>query len=161
MLYHETQKRLFTWVYVLVLGIAALIWWMTISQIVLDEPVGNNPPSDPIMVAFWVIFGLGFPAMMFMIRLTIRVDSDAVRIRMFPFVRRDVPLANIESVQARQYNPLWEFGGWGIRNNLRRTWAYSMRGNTGVELRLTDGRGIMLGTPNPDALADAIRNAQA
>ncbi|MEL7233832.1 MAG: hypothetical protein AAGK74_05005, partial [Chloroflexota bacterium] len=69
--------------------------------------------------------------------------------------RREIPLSDIESVTARDYKPLREYGGWGVRfrENNR---AYTVRGYQGVELQLKNGRQVMLGSEDADALARAI-----
>lgn len=53
--------------------------------------------------------------------------------------------------------PLHEVGGWGIRAwfGWRRI-AYLVSGNRGVELILTDGRVVVLGSPQAEVLAAAI-----
>ena len=53
-----------------------------------------------------------------------------------------------------------EFGGWGIRvaGDGR---AYNAYGNQGVQLILTDGSRILIGTQRPDELLGALRTAGA
>lgn len=80
-----------------------------------------------------------------------------MRLRFPPFVDRRIPFAEIRRVHARTYRPLREFGGWGIRWGGRGRMAYNVSGNRGVEVELTDGRTVMVGSQSPDALAEATR----
>jgi hypothetical protein len=79
-----------------------------------------------------------------------------VRIHYRPFVRRVIALSDIERVEARKYNPLKEYGGWGIKGWSKTKMAYNVSGNRGAELTLTDGRRVMLGSQRAEELAAAI-----
>ncbi len=103
-------------------------------------------------------------------RLVIRVDDEAVTAR-FGFLgwpRQRVPLSHIERARAVSYHPLRQFGGWGIRAGKLEgelTGVYSVRGNRGVLLELTEPRRVcivqakrfLLGSREPERLVAAIR----
>lgn len=59
------------------------------------------------------------------------------------------------SVESVIYNPIGDWGGWGIRYNSRGR-AYNMYGNEGVEVTLKNGKVILFGTQRPDELYNAI-----
>ena len=48
-LYQEEQRFRQWWVWLLLLGIAALSWWGFYEQIVRGRPWGNNPGPDWVM----------------------------------------------------------------------------------------------------------------
>ncbi|MGZ7167683.1 MAG: hypothetical protein ACXVIP_04695, partial [Halobacteriota archaeon] len=74
-----------------------------------------------------------------------------------PLFSRTIPLSDIVTYEARQYRPVLEYGGWGIRFGTRRKRAYTMSGNRGVELELIDGTRLLMGSQRPDELVSAIR----
>ncbi len=155
-LFREVQRwRDVWWVMALVFGLAALQWWIFFSQIVRGAPVGNNPGSDGLVVAIWLIFGIGFPLFFLWLHMVVEVGPDAVIVRYRPFANRRIPIDEIAGVEPRIYHPLGEFGGWGIRGWGGRV-AYNVSGNTGVELTLADGRHIMIGSQRAADLAGAI-----
>jgi hypothetical protein len=88
--------------------------------------------------------------------LEVRVEPDALYVRFPPFVRRKIPYADIRSAEARQYSPLGEYGGWGIRYG-RSGKAYNVSGNEGVQLELASGERLLIGSRRAAELADAIR----
>ena len=116
--------------------------------------------ADAGAIVLVVVIGILVPVGFLTIHLDIAVDAEAVRVRYFPFVRRNIPLADIVKVEARHYAPVREYGGWGIKGWSRRKIAYNLRGAEGVDLTLRDGRRVLLGTPRPLELAKAITAAR-
>jgi len=105
-----------------------------------------------LVAAFFVIV----VALWFWMRLDVWVDDRAVTIWFRPFVRRIFPLDDIVTAEARRYRPMREYGGWGIRYGLGGRRAYNARGDEGVELKLADGRSIMIGSQRAAELEAAI-----
>jgi hypothetical protein len=94
-------------------------------------------------------------------RLVVEVRSDGLYYRFSPFHRswHRIPLARIKTAEARTYRPLLEYGGWGIRYGLGGK-AYNVGGNRGVQLKLENGKRILFGSHEADALAAAIKGAK-
>lgn len=155
-IFREVQyMRHVWWVMLLVVGLAALMWWGFIQQIIFGEPWGTNPAPDWMMWLLLMIVGIGLPLAFYWMRLIVEVMDDSVSIRYVPLTKRTIPLADIEQVEALTYKPLQEFGGWGVRGRSNRR-AYNVSGNRGVELTLRDGRMIMIGSQKAEELALAI-----
>ena len=57
--------------------------------------------------------------------------------------------------QTRQYKPIREYGGWGIRYG-RGGKAYNVSGNKAVQLVLKNGKRLLIGSQRPDKLVEAI-----
>jgi hypothetical protein len=89
------------------------------------------------------------------------VDGRTIKVEVWPIQLSPVELAidDLASVEARDYDPLREFGGWGVRNG-RRGAAYNAYGSRGVQLVLTGGRRVLVGSQRADELADVIRRVQ-
>jgi hypothetical protein len=92
-----------------------------------------------------------------MINLTTEVRSDGLYIRFFPFHLsfRRIPLDDLKAYEARTYSALREYGGWGIRWGWRGK-AYNVRGNRGVQLELSNGERILIGSQRAEQLAEAL-----
>ena len=56
----------------------------------------------------------------------------------------------------RRYNPLLEYGGWGVRLGPK-GWGYMTSGKEGVQLRLRKGLPVLIGSARPRELEAAIR----
>jgi hypothetical protein len=63
--------------------------------------------------------------------------------------------SEIERYEPRTYRPLREFGGWGIRWTPG-TLAYTVSGDRGVQLRLTTGRSVLVGSRHVEDFLGAI-----
>jgi hypothetical protein len=94
-------------------------------------------------------------------RLDVTVTAEAVEIRFAPFHRRTrrIPVTDITDARRRHDRPLAEYGGWGIRLGLSGT-AYNVSGSEGVQLVLTSGRRILIGSQRSGELEAAIRRAR-
>jgi hypothetical protein len=110
-----------------------------------------------LTVILWVVVGIGLPAFFVVNRLVVTVDTDAVRVQFVPLADVRYPYAEIRTIERRTYSPIREYGGWGLRTGWGAKRAFNMRGNEGVELTLTDGRKVMLGSENAASLEAAIR----
>jgi len=158
-LFREEQRFRQWWVWVIVVVPAALAWWPFIRQIVQGEPIGHNPAPDWLVWVIWLFIGLGLPLLFGRISMVVEVTGDAVRVHYRPLARRTIALGEIEHVEARTYNPVKEYGGWGIKGWSKDKMAYNVSGNRGVELTLTGGRSVMLGSRRADELAAVIQSA--
>lgn len=160
-LFHEKQYFRKLWIILIVFGVASLMWVGFVQQIILGQPFGDNPGPDWFVILFTLLFGIGLPLLWLFMRLEVRVRPDEVDIHFWPFLRRRIPVAAIESVEARTYKPIREYGGWGIRWGLGKGIAYSVSGNRGVQLAVTQGRSpVMIGSRRADKLAAAIEKAR-
>lgn len=157
--FREEQGFRQWWVLLLIGLVAALQWWGFIQQIVLGRPWGNNPAPDWMMVLLWLLFGIGMPLFFLYMKLIVTVTDDAIDIHYRPLTRRTIPISEITHIEALKYSPIREYGGWGIRGaGGNRT--YSISGDRGVEVTLTDGHKVMIGSQQADALAQEIEDAR-
>lgn len=154
--YHEKQSfRQVWWVMLLLFGVAVLMWWGFIQQIVFGRPWGTNPAPDWMMWLLLLLIGIGFPILFWNMCLIIEVHSDHMQLRYTPFYQRSIQWSEINSISALAYTPIRQYGGWGIRGSGRRR-AYSIKGNQGVELILEDGSSVLIGSQESQELAVAI-----
>ena len=153
--FHEEQRFRQPWIWALILGVAALQWWGWVQQILLGQPFGDNPGPDWMVWLFWLLFGIGLPLFFVYLRLLVEVREDGVWLRFIPLTTRVIPFEQIEQVEAVDYKPLRQYGGWGIRG-LGSNRAYNVSGSEGVRLRLRNGDVVVIGSRRSDALALAI-----
>lgn len=159
-LFREEQRFNQIWILILVLIPIGLAWYGAIQQLLLHKPFGSHPAPDSILWIIWIVFGIAFPIFFFSVKLSTEVRYDGIYIRFFPFHRefRTLPFDAIKKYEVRDYSPLREFGGYGIRYG-RSGKAYNVSGRRGVQLELVSGRKILIGSKNAGELAEAIRTA--
>jgi hypothetical protein len=141
-LFREVQRFRQPWIWTLLGGIGLLV-------LVL------GPISWGGLVVVGAVAGL-----VYSLRLTTEVRADGIYLKMWPLHRsfRCIPWSEIEQYEARQYRPLREFGGWGIRWTPGKL-AYNVRGNRGVWIERTNERGVLVGSQHPEEFVEAIDEA--
>jgi hypothetical protein len=89
-------------------------------------------------------------------RMSTEVDDQEIRVHFgyIPSYRWRLPIYQIVKAMAVEYNPIREYGGWGIRGIPVR--ALNARGRLGVLLTLPNGRTMLIGSQRPDLLLQAI-----
>jgi hypothetical protein len=94
-------------------------------------------------------------AMLGSLKLYTRIDSEGVHFRMTPFHFREKVIYwdEIDQIHVRQYSPIKEYGGWGIRMGGKNGNAFNVRGNYGIQLVRKNGKKILLGTQRPQEAA--------
>ena len=75
----------------------------------------------------------------------------------FTFHSMRFPIDGIRSYEAITYSPLREYGGWGIRYGWNGK-AYNVSGNQGIQLELSEGRRVLIGTQNPPQFLAALQS---
>lgn len=158
--YRETQHVTQWWVWTIILLLAVAAWFGFVYQIVMGRPFGSNPAPDEVIQALWLGCGVIAPLLIGVTHLRTTVTDDAIRLRYFPIWGRTIPLSEIESCEARTYRPIAEYTGWGIRY-WKGGWAWSVKGNRGVQLRLRGRQPLLIGSKTPEALARAIHAARS
>lgn len=102
----------------------------------------------------------------FKLKLEVWIDQDGIHYRFFPLIRKNrlISKAEIQRFEIRKYNPIIDYGGWGVRFGLGMKlkfnfglgskWgkAYIVSGNTGLQLYLTNGKKVLFGTQRSQAI---------
>ncbi len=135
------------------------LWGLLLTILAILVVVAALAPPDNDVIWIVIAIHVGFDLLFYFMKLAVEVDSDAVHIRFFPFMRKTIPLSDIARWEARTYRPLREYGGWGIRYSLKKGWAYNVSGNQGVQLELANGKRILIGSQRTAELARAIGEA--
>ncbi len=91
-------------------------------------------------------------------RVTVDCAALAVRVGIFGIKLMRLPLAEISSVETKEFFPLKDFGGWGIRLN-REMKGFFLRGNVGVLITDIHGKKTLIGSDNPERLVAVIKAA--
>lgn len=161
-LFRETQYFFRNWIFLIpVVAVTIIVWYEFGQQVVLGHPQGEEPIPNALAWALTVVFGFGFPLLALVLRLVTEVRLGELSVRLYPFRRKIVPLETIDQAKVRDYSPIREYGGWGIRFSRNNGRAYNAYGNHGVQLALDNGDLLLIGTQQPDQLLTALRTAGA
>lgn len=112
-----------------------------------------------VIISCGVLVPLGIAYLIWVSRLETEVRQDSLCVRYFPFHRsfRIFKPDELSECRARNYRPLLEYGGWGIRWGPKGR-AYNVSGHEGVQLVFKNGKRLLIGSAKPRELEAAIRS---
>ena len=145
------------------LGVFILFGWFIFKNFFTSSVPGNVPLSRTapgIIGSLVYLLGVGiFFFVFYVMRLKTDVRRDGLHVRFFPLMSRVIPFDEITRCEVRTYRPIREYGGWGIRSGLGGTGAaFNVSGNRGVQLELSGGKRLLIGSQKPEELAAAIQS---
>ncbi len=91
-------------------------------------------------------------------KLITQITAEGIQVRFSPVQRHFVLYRweDVEQAFIRTYNPVTEYGGWGLRLGPSGS-AYIAAGNVGLQLVLRDNFKILIGTGQGNALAEVLQ----
>ncbi|MDP4213062.1 MAG: hypothetical protein Q8926_10575 [Bacteroidota bacterium] len=160
-LFSEKQRFRQIWLWVVLLSLDTFFLYATYGQVINKHPLGNHPMSnDGVLFATGLMLFLSF--LFSILRLDTEIRGDGIYIRIFPFQQAFKRYAwnDIQAAFVRQYNPIAEYGGWGIRFGfLGKGRAYNMSGDKGIQIIFKDNKKLLIGTLKPEEASEALRKA--
>ena len=146
---------------------ALLVILMAVSVVIfaiaLWETITNPKTTNTLVPTLLSIIAMAIPIavtiLFFILKLETEVRSDGLYVRFYPMHIRFRKFTRKELAEhyCRTYKPILEYGGWGIRCSFTgKGKAYNVSGNKGVQLVLTNGKKLLIGSQKPDDLAAAI-----
>lgn len=129
-------------------------WWLwLIILFVLGFSAYNSISNAEFFSTTELIISLAIPILIFflffIIKLETKIDALGIRVRLFPFhfQFKYFPWKSIEKAYIREYSPLMDYGGWGLRIvSFGRGKAYTVSGDLGLQLVFKDGKKLLIGT---------------
>ncbi len=163
LIFREVQKFRQTWLWALLIPEALIITVIfghaMLTQLVLGQPWGNRPMPNDMLIVFGLIvilLAVGIPLLFYFIKLVVEVRVNGIYIRFYPFINRKISFEEVKTFELKTYNPVTEYGGWGIRWSSKKGIAYIVSGNQGVQLELVNGKKLLIGSQYPEDLVQAI-----
>jgi len=141
-LYHEVQRYRQWWFWLIIIvtvGIGVTNTLMTASDDKSIYPL--------IFIPVVVIL------LLFSMNLDTKITNEGVDVKSFPLMMRGRHYAWSDIVKAytREYAPIKEYGGWGIKGSYNNR-AFNVSGKQGLQLELKDGRRVLIGTQKPSEI---------
>lgn len=160
-LFREVQ-RFKQWIFwIPVAGVVGVIWWQFVEQVVRGHPQGTEPISNWLAWVLTIVFGVGLPVLAWALRLITEVRPGELSVRLAPFRGVSIQADHILKAVVREYSPLREYGGWGVRISRVNGRAYNAYGNRGVQLVVAGKDLILVGSQRPEELLAALQTAGA
>ena len=142
--YYEIQQFRQIWVWLILLLVEFALLFTILSGMI------------NLLVSIIIIsIGFGFIWLLYRMKLITIINEDGINIIFAPFTNFIIPFNKIKKYQIRQYRPIIEYGGWGIRYS-KSGKVYNVSGKIGLQIELTNGKRLLIGTQNPDALLQTL-----
>jgi len=157
-LFTERQRFKQWLLWLILLGINGIFLFGVFKQIIGGQQFGNKPMSNAgllIATGLTIILTILFVN----IRLDTTIKKDGIYVRFFPFhiKFKHYTWDRLTKSFVRQYSPLTEYGGWGLRIGLfGKGKAYNVSGDKGLQLEFIDNKKLLIGTNKPDELRKTL-----
>lgn len=157
-LFHEKQQFRQWWIWLILVGLNALFVASAIKQIGWGQQFGDKPMNNAELIGATVTIVL-LTIFIISMRLETQIKPDGIYVRFFPFhfKYQHYSWGTLTKSYVRQYSPIAEYGGWGLRLGLfGKGKAYNVSGDKGLQLEFTTGQRLLIGTNNPEELSTVL-----
>ncbi|MQF69633.1 hypothetical protein FIM12_04815 [SAR202 cluster bacterium AD-804-J14_MRT_500m] len=159
-LFQETQRFHQPWIWFIALGGVGVSCYILFQQLMLETAIEGGMLTTILVPIIAVFAGGMLPVFLLVAKLSTKITQDGIFIRLFPLNLsfRRISFDEITKYYIRTYNPIREYGGRGIRKGARGR-AYTVSGNSGLQLDLANGESMLIGSLKSRCFADAIKKA--
>ncbi len=127
--------------------------------VLLDVLINNSPKFTQDPEAQWTILIpiLAF-LLLYFIQLEWKFTESDFRYRFFPFIIKEkiIQYSDIQTMSVMKINPLFEFGGWGLRRG-KLGKAYTTEGNLIIHMELKSGQKLNFTVKNKSEVERVIQ----
>ena len=119
LIFNETQKFKQWWIGFILLCVNGIFIFGIYKQLILRQQFGDKPMGN---IGLTILSGITITlAILFwQFRLETRVTKEGITVRFFPFHLnfKHYSWETISKSYIREYSPIKEFGGWGLKKAL-------------------------------------------
>jgi hypothetical protein len=155
MKFQEVQRFTQWWFWLILLGIGGVAVYGIYKQLILGEPFGDNPMSNPGLIAFSALI-FGTIAFFLFVNLKTEIDDKEIRIAFIPFTKKTISWKDVKKAEIVNYG----FVGYGVRMSSKYGTVYNTKGNKGLAIELNNGRKFLVGSQKVDELNDIIKRKE-
>ncbi|MFT5738240.1 MAG: hypothetical protein ACI9SG_002592 [Maribacter sp.] len=150
--FNETQRFTQWWLQLINLSLLGLIIFSCYNWYMLKKGMGNVAADDTIGQVIFIALISFTVCILYIFKLETTIDEHGIFYRFFPFHRntKQISWNDLKNCHTRKYKPLKEYGGWGYRFGFNNGKALNVKGNQGIQLELSTGKKLLLGTQSPE-----------
>lgn len=155
-IHSERQKfsKFFTHYFLVIPIIISIFYLFGLSGLPETEFLKSNELLLALIFSFllWILMKSGY--------LETNLFANRIEIKFSPFHSspRIFYFDNISHIELRKYNPILEYGGWGIRYRTHKNIAYNVKGSEGIQLYFQSGKKILIGTQELDIWKEKLKD---
>lgn len=148
-LFSEVQGFTQWWFWTIIYGVLGLLCFTTYQSF---EATGTIFQTETLTL---VLMAILLPGLFYVLKLHTRIESEGIYVRFVPFHLKEkfIPFTDLSACYVRQYSPIGEFGGWGIKYGLGGAGkVYNVSGNQGLQLVYHDGSKLLIGSKRTEEI---------
>ncbi|CAM1350019.1 hypothetical protein [Tenacibaculum crassostreae] len=158
--FKEEQRFTQTWLIIL-LSVSIIIPIVLIVKEYLEEN-SKMSTNEFLLTLGGIILSVSF---IFFFKLTTRIDEKGIHYQFFPFhlSKKTVAWLEIKKAYVRTYEPISEYGGWGLKNLFwkKNGSAVNISGDIGIQLELSNGKKLLIGTQKENEAKRVLETYQS
>jgi hypothetical protein len=157
-LFTERQRFNQWWLWLILLSINGLFLFGVFKQVIRGQQFGDKPMSNEGLL-ITTVQTIALTLLFLNFRLDTTIKRNGIYVRFFPFHIKFKYYAwdRLTKSYVRQYLPLKEYRGWGLRLELfGKGTAFNVSGDKGLQLEFTDNKKLLIGTNQPDELSETL-----
>lgn len=135
-LFKEKSRLLNIGLFFLTTPAAALVIYLVFDFV--NEPKIGLKIFD-LAILFIILISM---FLLYVMKLTLIMDKDAININYFPFKNISISKNDIKFAEILKIDSFKEFGGWGMRSNKALGKAYTTKGDTILSISTFSGKKI-------------------
>lgn len=158
-LFIERQYFRQIWLWLLLLGLNGFFMYGLVSQVIFGQTFGDKPMGNTGLIITAISFLL-VTLLFLLLRLDTEIKSNGIYYRFYPFQLsyKQISWDRISKSFVRQYSPLTEYGGWGIRISIFGSGrAFNVSGNKGLQLIYDNNKKLLIGTQRPEEIEKVLK----
>lgn len=149
----ETQKfkQWWIWLILLIPFASSIIALYNSPNDFSDQGILSSTIGGLVAVS---IVGL----LLFSFTLKTEINQTGISYRFMPFhfKMKTIEWNELQDCYVREYKPIMEYGGWGIRYSFKNGKAYNTMGNKGLQLIFKNNKQLLIGTQKEEELTKLI-----
>jgi len=145
----KSSMKLWAFILIPILSVVVLL-----NVLINNSPKFTQDPEAPWTIIIPILAFL----LLYFIKLEWKFTESEFRYRFFPFIIKEkiIQYSDIQSMSVMKINPIFEFGGWGLRRG-KLGKAYTTDGNLILHIELKSGNKINLTIKNKEEVERAIQ----
>ncbi len=158
-IFKEEQRFTQTWLKVL-LAISIVVPVITVVTKYLEEN-SQMTTNEFVLTLLGISISIAF---IFFFKLKTRIDEVGIHYQFSPFhfKMKIIQWKEIKKVQVRNYDPILEYGGWGLKGgffwNKEKGKCANISGDIGIQIEFKNAQKLLIGTQKKEEAMQVLKN---
>jgi hypothetical protein len=160
-IFKEEQRFTQTWLIVLLaFSIIVPIAITTKEYLAVDSKITTN---QFVLTLLGISISVAF---IFFFKLKTRIDEKGIQYQFSPFhlKMKLIKWEEIKKVYVRNYDPISEYGGWGLKGgffwNKEKGKCVNISGDIGLQIEFKNGKKLLIGTQKKEEATSVLKTYQ-